>query len=629
MSRKFLILTTALMGLVVNSLFAGPVSVRDVKPEDKICFAMYTVQDQTLKMSVQFYPLAPKESREAILEVEIDGTWKTVDKKTIRENYYYPKSEREKFKRRDWASAQAWNLLFRVENWDDSRNYNYRVVALDGKAQYQGIIRKNPADKSEIVVAAFTGNSNRDRSMRPDIIKNIKFQDPDLLFFSGDQSYDHRAHLAAWLLFGEQFGEIIKDRPTIAIPDDHDVGQPNLWGENGKVSTIGGASDGGYALPGQYVREVEFAQTANLPDAFDPTKIEQGIGVYYTSLNVGGVDFAIIEDRKFKSGPYGKIPKMGPRPDHITKQEYDTSAIDVKGLKLLGDRQLTFLNKWTQDWKATDMKCVLSATIFANAATCHGGIKNRVVADMDSNGWPQTPRNNALKTIRKGFAFMLAGDQHLATVCHMGVDEFDDSGWSFSVPSIINYYGRWWLPNKAPKKRVDSPLKFAGSYFDGFNNRLTMQAYANPGENNGISPMKKYVRMAAGYGLVRFDKKQRTIEMECWPRGVDVSKKDAKQYKGWPVKITQADNYGRKAVAYLPELVVSGMINPVVKIKNEKTKEVVYTIRINGSRFQPKVFDSSSTYSVTIGDQKKKQMVLKNLTPTVAPKEAKPIKVSF
>ncbi|MCK5138038.1 MAG: hypothetical protein KAR19_19800 [Bacteroidales bacterium] len=43
-------------------------------------------------------------------------------------------------------------------------------------------------------------------------------------------------------------------------------------------------------------------------DPFDPTPVGQGIGVYYTNLVVGEVDFAIIEDRKFESGPKGKIP---------------------------------------------------------------------------------------------------------------------------------------------------------------------------------------------------------------------------------------------------------------------------------------------------------------------------------
>ena len=36
------------------------------------------------------------------------------------------------------------------------------------------------------------------------------------------------------LLFGRQFGEIIKDRPTITIPDDHDVYHGNLWGAGGR-----------------------------------------------------------------------------------------------------------------------------------------------------------------------------------------------------------------------------------------------------------------------------------------------------------------------------------------------------------------------------------------------------------
>ena len=47
------------------------------------------------------------------------------------------------------------------------------------------------------------------------------------------------------------------------------------------------------------------------------------IGVYFTRLTVGGVDFAIQEDRKFKIGSAGKIPKMGSRPDHINDPKYD------------------------------------------------------------------------------------------------------------------------------------------------------------------------------------------------------------------------------------------------------------------------------------------------------------------
>ena len=73
--------------------------------------------------------------------------------------------------------------------------------------------------------------------------------------------------------------------------------------------------------------------------------------MYYTTLNYGEIDFAIIEDRKFKSGPKEKIPKQGPRPDHILNPNYSPNDIDLDGLKLLGDRQLHFLKKWSNKSK--------------------------------------------------------------------------------------------------------------------------------------------------------------------------------------------------------------------------------------------------------------------------------------
>ena len=36
--------------------------------------------------------------------------------------------------------------------------------------------------------------------------------------------------------------------------------------------------DGGYFKPVEYVQEVERAQTSHLPDPFDPTPVQRGIG---------------------------------------------------------------------------------------------------------------------------------------------------------------------------------------------------------------------------------------------------------------------------------------------------------------------------------------------------------------
>lgn len=94
------------------------------------------------------------------------------------------------------------------------------------------------------------------------------------------------------------------------------------------------------------MKMVERCHKAHLPDPYDTRPIEHGIGVYYTNLILGCIDFAIIEDRKFKSGPEGKIPQQGPRPDHIRNPNYDPSSIDLPGLSLFGERQLHFLESW-------------------------------------------------------------------------------------------------------------------------------------------------------------------------------------------------------------------------------------------------------------------------------------------
>ena len=367
-----------------------------------------------------------------------------------------------------------------------------------------------------------------DDAMLDNYIKNIDHLDPDILFFAGDQSYDHKEHTAAWLKFGIQFREIFRDRPCITIPDDHDIGQGNLWGENGKIASYPAGNDGGYFYDKDYVKMVERAQTNHLPDPYDNTPIDQGIGVYYTNLQLGGIDFAIIEDRKFKSGPNGKIPQQGPRPDHIRNPDYDPSSIDLDNLVLLGERQLKFLEEWGKNENFM-MKAVLSQTGFCGGAHLHGKKENRLHADLDSNGWPQKGRNKALKLIKEANAVHIAGDQHLPTVIHHGIKEYEDGPWAFVVPAIINnYYSRWWWPEDEKKGlNGNNILPWTGRYKDGFDNKITMHAYANPDSNSN----------GAGYGIIKFNKRENNVTFECWPRFVDVSLENSKQFDGWPVTV--------------------------------------------------------------------------------------------
>jgi hypothetical protein len=588
------LLLLALIGSLAAMLILGVSQIRSrlrnppwkitrVPEDEVICFTLYTVHSDILKLTAQLYELPPHADRTVRLEIKEKGVWTQVAEAHV--------------------SGPGWVALFRVENWDSSRDHEYRVAHSDS-AFYTGVIRRDPVDKEEIVVAAFTGNSNTDRGPRLDLIENIKRHDPDLLFFSGDQVYDHQDHFASWLLFGRQFGEITRDRPTVVTPDDHDVGVRNLWGEGGAVGP------GGYKDP-EYVRQVEQAQTSHLPDPYDPTPIERGIGVYYTSLTWGRIGFAIIEDRKFKSQldvlDREALRKAGvdfSREDHI-KRLPDPRLVDVPGASLLGERQLAFLRGWSADWTGQDMKAILSQAPPAMTAQVQSARRYRLAADLDANGWPKSGRDRALRVIRKGFAVMISGDQHLATVIHHGIDDWGDAGYSFAVPSIVNHFRRWWRPLEPERDMPEGALEHTGQYTDGLGNKITMVSYANPALSR--RDYSKWRAQAAGYGIIRFNKRTRQITMECWPRGCQanaplaVTDQECEQYPGWPITVDQEENYGREAVAYLPTLDVTGREDPVVQVIEEPAGEIVYTLRIKGTSYRPKVF-REGRYTVKVGE---------------------------
>lgn len=563
----------------------------DVPRDQVVAFALYTHENGVLKVSTQLFPLKPDEERVARLELQRDGQWTEI----ARAEVLYP----------------GWDAHFRVKSWDNAQDVPYRVRHGE-EAMFEGLIRRDPVDKAEIVVANMSCNSSRTTGLRPEIIDNLKRQDPDVLFFAGDQTYRHTEHTAGWIEFGLQFREILRDRPTITIPDDHDVGQPNLWGENGKRSTLSGNADGGYFYPVEYVNLVQRQQTWHLPDPTDPQPIERGITVYFTRLRVGGIDFAILEDRKFKSGPAGKIPPMGPRPDHINDPKYDPKSIDLPGLHLLGNRQHRFLQTWSEDWAGAEMKVVLSQTAFCGAVHMHGSRDARLLADLDCNGWPQSGRNRALEELRRVRATHLCGDQHLAVVVKHGIQDFGDGPHAFTSPALVNtIYGRWWHPadeQPGPNAVADSPLPWTGDFKDGLGNRITMLAYANPAD------IQDEKQRADGYGIARFNKRTRQITLECWPRFSDVEDRETAQFPGWPVAFSMDSNDGRQPIGHLPEVAFGDLTNPVVQIIEQATGEIVSTVRIRGTKYRAPVF-AAGKYTVKVGRDKPDKTLRIDLEP--------------
>jgi hypothetical protein len=206
-----------------------PAPSMDVPRDEVVCFACYTQQNGVLKMSAQLFPLKPGEERVARLEVKHEGgDWKEIAKSEV----LYP----------------GWDAHFRVERWDGTKNVLYRVRHGE-KAMFEGLIRRDPHEKEVLVIANMSCNSSRTIGPRNEIIDNLRAQDPDVLFFGGDQTYRHTEHTAGWIEFGLQFRDIIRDRPTVCIPDDHDVGHGNLWGESGNNRASKGMPTAASVIP--------------------------------------------------------------------------------------------------------------------------------------------------------------------------------------------------------------------------------------------------------------------------------------------------------------------------------------------------------------------------------------------
>jgi hypothetical protein len=398
----------------------------------------------------------------------------------------------------------------------------------------------------------------------------------------------------------------MRDRPTLCIPDDHDVFQGNLWGEGGKPMAQDNASSrGGYLEPPAMVQVVHKTNCSHHPDPFDAAPIEQGISVYYGDMVYGRVSFAILADRQFKSGP--ERVNTGPgRADHVLDPKFDTRKLDQPGLQLLGERQERFLEHWAGDWRGADVKVVLSQTPFTCIST-HGGKPDGYVhADLDSNAWPQTPRNRAVRIMRKAFALHVNGDQHIPTLTQYGLDAQRDGNWSFCPPAISVGYPRWWRPDEIGRPHENRPphdLPNTGEYLDGFGHRVYVYAVGNPTGLNDRDRYRQALIKASGFGIVRIDPAERAYTCESYRFLCDVTDGNAaNQFPGWPHTIRQQDNFGRKRFGVLARVTApAGVTDPVVQVFDERNNELVYALRVQGESFEPFVFDDS-VYTVRIGE---------------------------
>jgi alkaline phosphatase D len=553
-----------------------------------IVTAQYTLSRNILKITAQLMPLGEKENQEVFLEMKEGEKW-------VRESS-------------SKLSMPSYTAHFRVNDWTVKEDIDYRISyklksAKEKLFYLYGKVKHDPVEKEELIMLSL---SCIEQIIKPDrnkwagidggyfpytwailyphnkLVENLKKANADILYFAGDQVYEGASptsadvgvnskldYLYKWYLWCLTYRDLTTCIPTITIPDDHDVYHGNLWGSGGKAThegTTGAKAQdaGGYKMSAEFVNMVQETQTSHLPDPFDPQPVEQGIGVYFTECNIGGLSMAILEDRKFKSAPKELLPEAQIFNGWPQNKSWSTRySSRIENAVLLGDRQFVFLEKWAADWSnQTWMKAALSQTLFSNLATLPRDSMDdnavpvmpipdsgayidgdKLATDFDSDGWPQPERDRAIRLFRKAFATHIAGDQHLGSTVQYGVDEFRDAGFAIISPATGNIWPRHWFPPAEGGNRKPDWPKNYGDFEDGFGNKLTVFAVANPHKTSYEPTMHN--ELSTGYSMIKFNRLTRDIELSNWPYYADPE--NDKPFPTWPVRINQQDNYGKTA----------------------------------------------------------------------------------
>jgi hypothetical protein len=567
-----------------------------------VLFSSYTLSQGVLTMNAQYPPVCAEAFSTPILQVGVDGHWVDVAQAAI--------------------DPQSHTARFRVDDWDDSRPHQYRILTAyrtdnEGKnAVFDGIVQTDPISRDELIIAIYNCRPGiilsetegwiqqnngkpftwtRERVVFPheELLDNSSSHEPDLLAFLGDQLYefdpngfiDHSPaniiddYLWKWFQFGWSVRDLMRNTPAFIIPDDHDVYQGNVWGQQGIAALD--ANDGGYVHAADFIGVVQRTQTGSLPPAYDPTPVAQGIGVYYTNLVYGGIGMAVLEDRKFKTGA-----NSSQTPRH-----------------LLGERQHVFLDDWARNWQGQQMKLAFSQSPFSQSTTHSGASFKRILTDRDSNGWPREGRDRAVRALQRVGAPHIAGDQHLGMLLRHGVDAADDAVFSFAGPSMLNIFPRIWDPLNDSDGPGVTGSPYTGTYTDAHGNLITVIAAANPAVYYRPVDMQTHARkddLGIGYGIVTIDKSDHSFTFAAWPANRDPALQ-AQPYEGWPVTVSQADNDGRIPTGYLPPRQAS-VPQPLVVVEDERDDTLVYARRSATPGVSLPVYDSTTSYRVTLSD---------------------------
>lgn len=433
--------------------------------------------------------------------------------------------------------------LFTLPSWNARRSavYEVRVTWRRRVHVWTGVIRRTPPSNDRpLRIAAFSCDK---AYMFPQaaLTRQVARHNPDLLFFAGDQIYedtgrygahptDFRDFLRKVAQFGWTWRQLLKNRPAVILPDDHDVFQPNIWGAGGRrlppadVAARNFAA-GGYEKSPKWVAAAEKVYTGHLPPSphnYSASPMPNGMRAYYTGVQYAGLRIAALEDRKWKTGPLS-----------LALLDRARGA----GASLLGAEQEAFLERWYAGGKAGDVNIALSQTPFTRAFTHSGPQLRRATGSVqDSNAWPVAARHRAVRTLARHSVVSMHGDQHLGIAFRQGVPGNalgQLSNVVVAVPGTANGFPRAWWPAGIGKQTT-------GNWKDDLGNPMQVLAAASIDKpltdevrvtRNDVT--KEAYARASGYAIVHVDRTARSVNISMYRVG---GKRD-EQFPGFPVVV--------------------------------------------------------------------------------------------
>ena len=476
------------------------------------------------------------------------------------------------------VSEPDYYALIRVKGHDRSKPADFRVVMINGPKDAKPYPFHVPAEPTtgELIIGGVscTGDIGRKGLLKKSLLgadesfigiwspanlwapfsgitEPLIERKPDIVFFTGDQLYEWwptsidmtdampaEDYLYKWLIWHWSFKDVTASVPCLLQTDDHDVWHPNVWGDGSRLMTEGWDHGGGYIKSSYFINMVQRTMCGHNPDAYNAGPSDSGITNYFCTFSYGGVDFALLEDRKFKSA----MPsvKSGAEP------------------KMLGDSQLKMLAEWADAPNKSAARIAVSQT---NYVTLNTNAKGAMFADIDSNGWPKPARDNAVEMFGKAGAFLFTGDQHLASVTRMDTPTSVNGVYQFSQPAGGCIWWRWFYPNEGQRKDggpIDGKPSYIGQFADGFGNTFEALAVANPGceevmrvyKNTGpkkhiLSAQQRdagigtryRIHQGEGFGVVHIDKSNDRMTLECWPDKNATMLVPYRQFDGWPIQL--------------------------------------------------------------------------------------------